>query len=114
MSVELGALHFSRITFERLEDGIHPHLKCPKCKREWTSALSLGTSFPATFDFNRKVNFTVPTHKNPATDEECGLSNAKISWFIAVHRDENGLQLCIQRSDAEGANEIPTDWWKQV
>ena len=108
---EIYTLIFDSINFVRLEDGVHPHLICPICKRDWTPKLSLGTSFPPTFDFNRKVSFTVPTHNNPATGLPCSLSGAKVTLYVAVHRDSDGLQLCIQRSDAEGAGGIPTDWW---
>ena len=111
MSQVIGALHFDRVDFVRLEDGVHPHLICPVCKRDWTPNLSLGSTFPATFDFNKKVSFTVPNHNDAKTSQPCILSGQKIELFVAVHRDANGLQICIQRSDAEGAGGIPANWW---
>jgi len=107
----IRTLIFNSIDFVRLEDGVHPHLICPKCKRAWIPKLSLGTSFPVSFDVNRKVSFTAPTHNNLKTGLPCELSGALIELFVAVHRDENGTQICIQRSDAEGAGGIASDWW---
>jgi len=113
MSQVIGALHFDSIGFVRLEDGVHPHLVCPVCKRDWTPNLSLGSTFPATFDFNKKVSFAVPNHNNPKTGLPCTLSGAKIELFVAVHKDVEGLSICVQRSDVEGAGGIPADWWQR-
>jgi hypothetical protein len=111
MSQEIGALHFDSVGFVRLEDGVNPHLICPVCKRAWAPKLSFGSTFQATFDFNKKVSFTVPNHNDPKTGLPCTLSGARIVLFVAVHRDADGLSICIQRSDAEGANGIPERWW---
>lgn len=104
-------LFFASVSFVRLEDGIHPNLRCPVCKRNWTPNLSLGASFPATFDFNKKVSFTVPTHNSLTTGLSCGLSGQKIELFVAVHRDANGIRFCIQKACEEGATGIPANWW---
>ena len=113
MSQTIKTLIFDNVGFVRLEDGVHPHLKCPVCRRDWTPNLSLGSTFPATFDVNRKVSFVVPTHNNVATGQSCSLSGATVELFVAVHRDINGLKICIQRSDAEGAGGIPATWWQR-
>lgn len=110
----IGSLHFDRIDFVRLEDGVFPHLICPVCKRDWTPNLSLGSVFTATFDYNKKVSFTIIDHDDSKTAQACVLSGAKIELFVAVHRDADGLCVCIQRSDAEGANGIPANWWQRT
>jgi hypothetical protein len=112
MSQVIGELCLDKVDFVRLEDGVYPHLICPVCKRDWTPNLSLGSTFPATFDFNKKISFTVPNHNNAETSQPCTLSGQKIELFVAVHRDTNGVQICIQRSDAEGASGIPANWWQ--
>ena len=112
--MSINKLHFDSVSFVRLEDGIHPHLKCPVCKRDWTPNLSLGSSFPASFDFNKKVSFTVPAHNNLASGLPCGLSGQKIELFVAVHRDANGVRFCIQKACEEGAAGIPANWWERI
>ena len=107
----IGTLEFDGVDFVRLEDGVHPHLICPVCKRDWTPNLSLGSTFPATFDFNKKVSFIVPNHNDPKTGLSCTLSGCQIELFVAVRRDVDGLKICIQRSDAEGADGITVNWW---
>ena len=107
-------LFFDSVNFVRLEDGIHPHLKCPVCKRDWTPNLSLGSSFPATFDFNKKVSFTVPAHNSLVSGLPCNLSEQKIELFVAVHRDSNGVKHCIQKACEEGAAGIPANWWERT
>ena len=111
MSQIIGAMYFNSVGFVRLEDGIHPHMICPICKRDWTPAISFGSTFPATFDFNKKVSFTVPSHNDAKTSQPCILSGRKIELFVAVHRDADGLQIRLQRSDAEGAGGIQANWW---
>ena len=111
MSQIIKTLIFDNVGFVRLEDGVHPHLICPVCKRDWTPALSLGTVFPASFGVNKKVSFTVPTHNNASTGQPCILSGSKVELFVAVHRDADGLRICIQRSNEEGAGGIPANWW---
>jgi hypothetical protein len=95
----------------RLQDGLHPHMNCPVCGRGWTPNLSLGTSFPASFDVNRKISFTAPTHLNPKTNLQCGLSGQLIELFVAVHRDANGVRFRIQKACEEGVGGIQADWW---
>ena len=113
MSQAIKTLIFDNVSFVRLEDGVHPHLICPVCKRDWTPKLSLGSTLPPAFDFNKKVSFIVPSHNNVKTSQPCILSGQMIELFVAVHRDANGLSICIQRSDAEGAGGIPANWWQR-
>ncbi len=56
------------------------------------------------YDMNSQITMTFPVHS-------CDFDNAPISLFLAAHLDGNGLQTCLQRSDEEGADGIPTDWW---
>ena len=114
MSADYGKLCFSTVEFKALEQGVSPRFQCPVCKHSWQPKLSLGTSFGATFDFNQKVSFTIPTHDNEVTGARCGASGKRIELFIAVHKDEVGVQLCIQRSDAEGASGLLSDWWRRA
>jgi len=105
-----GQLHFDKVDFVKLEDGVRPQFVCPVCKRKWQPTLNFGTPFSG--DFNRKVSFNIPTHKD-SIEQECKASGKTIELFVAVHRDADSLQICIQRSDAEGADGIPNDWWKR-
>ena len=114
MSQVVGSLHFDRIEFARLEDGVHLHLICTICKRDWASNLLLGSVFTATFDFNEKVSFTIIDHDDSKTAQPCVFSGAKIELFVAVHQDADGVSVCIQRSDAEGVNGIPANWWQRT
>jgi len=103
-------LFFDSIDFVRLEDGVGVWLVCPVCKRRKLITRSIGTTFPATFDINRKISFTIPTHQN-IEETLCDASGVDVELFVAIHRDATGLQYCIQRSDAEGTNGIPINWW---
>jgi hypothetical protein len=109
--MSINKLYFDFVGFVKLVDGIHPHLKCPVCSRDWTPKISLDTTFPATFDFNKKVSFTVPSHNDLKTGLPCGLSGQKIELFVAVHRDGNGVRFCIQKACEEGISGIPINWW---
>lgn len=114
MSADYGKLCFDTVGFTTLEQGVSPRFLCPICKHQWQPKLSLGTSFPATFDFNQKIAFMIPTHNNSKTGKQCEASGKKIVLFVAVHKGADGIQLCIQRSDAEGADGIPNDWWRKT
>jgi hypothetical protein len=107
----ISKLHFNSVELVRLEDGLHPHLICPVCKRGWIPNLSFGTSFPAEFDVNRAISFTAPSHINMKTGVSCLISNRQFTWFIAVHRGSNGVKICIQKSIEEGNLGIPANWW---
>lgn len=104
-------LFFNSVGFNDLADGVNPHFVCPVCHYFWQPKLSLGTSFPATFDFNQKIAFIIPVHDDVTTGKQCTASDQKIELFMAVHKDSNKKVLRIQRSDAEGANGIATNWW---
>ena len=103
-------LYFDSIDFVRLEDGIGVWLVCPECKRRRIIKRAVGVTFPAVFDVNRKVSFMVPAHDNKE-GFPCVASGQDVELFVAVHRDSDGVKICIQRSDAEGANGIASDWW---
>lgn len=103
-------LFFNKVDFRRLEDGIGIRLVCPVCKRGKLIKRNIGTVFPSTFDFNRKVSFTVPNH-NDKEGNPCKASGKLWELFVAVHRDADGLQICIQRSDTEGKDGIAENWW---
>lgn len=103
-------LYFNSIDFIRLEDGIGIRLVCPICKRGKLIKRSVGSIFPATFDFNRKVSFTIPDHDDKEGNS-CVASGKNVELFVAVHRDADGLQICIQRSDEEGKDGIAENWW---
>lgn len=103
-------LYFSSIDFKKLEDGVGIRLTCPVCKRTKMVKRAIGRTFPAVFDINRKVNFTIPVH-NDKLGNPCNASGKDVELFVAVHRDSDGLQICIQRSDEEGKNGIAENWW---
>ncbi len=107
-----GKLFFDKVDFS-LEDGVKPRFRCPICGYCWQPKLDLGSVFPATYDFNEKVDFAIPAHNDEEKSETCVASNQKIQLFIAVHKDADGASLSLQRSDAEGAAGIPSDWWVQ-
>jgi hypothetical protein len=112
LSADYGRLCFSTVEFAALEQGVSPRFQCPVCKHSWQPKLALGTNFGATFDFNQRVSFAIPTHDNEGTGARCDASGKRIELFVAVHKDEEYMQLCIQRSDAEGAGGITTNWWR--
>jgi predicted RNA-binding Zn-ribbon protein involved in translation (DUF1610 family) len=95
-------LFFSSIGVNYEVEGINPNFICPSCKYRFETKFKPTAILPATFDFSQKVTFTCPNCK------------AEIVLFVAVHKDKDGLSVCIQRSDAEGAGGIPTDWWKRT
>lgn len=97
---EYTQLFFDSVGFDYAAEGLNPHFICPSCRKRFEPRYKPISVLPSTFDFNKKVSFACPS---------CG---AKITLFVAVHKDENGLRLCIQRSDAEGAVGIQPDWWK--
>jgi hypothetical protein len=105
-------LQFDSLTFNNLADGINPHFQCPICNFSWQPKLTVGTNVQATFDYNQKVDFTIPTHNNHY-GLPCSASNQTIELYIGVHKGPNGTALCIQRSDAEGANGIAANWWNR-
>ncbi len=103
-------LHFDSIAFNDVANGVNPRFKCPICQYAWQPKLVLGTAIQATFDYNQKVNFTIPTHNN-LCGQQCAASNQKIELYIAVHKDTKGTKLIMQRTDAEGAVGIAANWW---
>jgi len=105
-------LYFNSITFNDLAGGVTPKFNCPICHYSWESKMDLGTDFPATFDSNQKPTFNIPSHDDAKTGKQCSASNQKIELYVAVHKDQDGTSLCIQRSDAEGANGISANWWQ--
>src|SRR4030042_1752809 len=108
-----GKLFFTEVTFSDLAGGVNPNFQCPICRYVWRPKLSLGTTFPSIFDYNQKVAFAIPIHVDVKTSRQCAASEQKIELFVAVRKDEDGLKLCIQRSDVEGANGITANWWQR-
>jgi hypothetical protein len=105
-------LHFDSITFNDLLDGVKPHFQCPICHFAWQPKLTLTTTAQATFEYNQKADFTIPTHTN-LSGQQCAASNQIIELFIAAHKDSQGTVLCIQRSNAEGTKGINANWWNK-
>jgi hypothetical protein len=83
---------------------------CPTCKQLWDAKLDL-TEMPkqTEYDFNKLVSFLVPEHQNGKT--ACSMQGKTVELFIAVHKDKNGLDNCVQKSNSEGANGLSNDWW---
>ena len=93
-------LFFNSVNFISIEDGVKPSFKCPECAYPFQGNLKAAdVAVPPEFDFNQLVVFQCPN---------CLM---KLALFVAVHKDVNGTKLCVQRSDAEGANGIPANWW---
>lgn len=101
-------LLFEGVLFRNLEEGLNPVFLCPGCRHKWHSNLVLGTSFPETFDYNQKVEFTIQNHDTP-DGESCSATGEKIELFVALHKDANGIILCVQ--SAESTSGIPENWW---
>jgi predicted RNA-binding Zn-ribbon protein involved in translation (DUF1610 family) len=95
-------LFFDSIGIDYDVEGVNPHFICPSCRKRFEPKFKPTAILPATFNFNQKVTFLCPN---------CG---AKIILFVAIHKDENGLAMCIQRSDAEGADGISANWWQRT
>jgi hypothetical protein len=89
------------------------HLHCPVCGYQFTAYYSFGASFPATYDYNQLTSFTIPSHASLKTGGPCIFPYNKISLYVAAHKDTNGIALCTQRSNAEGATGIPALWWQR-
>lgn len=106
-----GKLLFSEIAFRNLEDGVNPNFLCPLCRHSWQPRLSVGTDFPQVFDYNQKVEFTIPNHDDPRNGESCSASGEKIELFVALHKDVDGVKLLVQTSKEEGTDGIPENWW---
>lgn len=104
MTQDVDALIIDGVSCESLQGGVQLNLRCPVCGYNWSQTVSLGSGFSLPFDFNQLVSFTVPQHV-------CVDSGGIVNLFIAVHSDSNGIVVCVQRSDAEGAVGISTDWW---
>ena len=110
-STTFNRLTFNGVAFNDLADGVKPNFQCPICQYTWQPKLDLGNTFSATFDYNQKATFTIPTHTDPSTAQQCNASNQKIDLFIAIHKDTAGTRMIIQRSDSEGTNGINSNWW---
>lgn len=79
--------------------------KCPNCGALNVRLINKPNfTFQANkvYNFNQLLNITMPC---------CG---AIMSLFVAVHKESNGvLMLRYQKSDEEGSNGIPSDWWQK-
>jgi hypothetical protein len=85
-------------------DGLMINVICPDCGDVWQVTIQFNDyTGSGLYDFNGLVYLTMPNHS--------GCPFGVLSLFLAVHLDSNGLQSCIQRSDAEGASGIPDNWW---
>jgi uncharacterized C2H2 Zn-finger protein len=80
--------------------------KCPTCQAlfnissQFTQAKTLLSNKQR--NFNSKINF------------QCPSCNHIIELFVAFRLNNNGsISLCVQRSDAEGANGIPVNWYQR-
>jgi hypothetical protein len=87
------------------------NLHCPVCGYQFTAYYNFGSSFPATYDYNQLTQFTIPSHTSLKTGLACIFPYNKISLYIALHKDIDGIKVRLQRSDAEGAVGIRTGWW---
>jgi hypothetical protein len=78
-----------------------PNPECNKPFKNTTVITSAKNGLSASkADFNGLVDFTCPN------------CNAKISFYVAVHRyTSSDFGLCIQKSSEEGASGIPANWW---
>jgi len=94
-------LCYDSIGLNYTAEGINPHFICPSCKKRFEPKYKPIQTLPATYNVNAKATFTCPN------------CNAKIILFVALHKDANGLFLCIQKSSEEGAGGIPANWWVQ-
>ena len=92
-------LFFNAVTLNASPFYLQPKLICPNCGVVFQPKYMPTAILPASYDFNKLVVFT------------CSNCKATISLYVAIHNDSNGLKLCVQRTDAEGANGIPTNWW---
>jgi len=97
--MSFSTLCFDSVGLDYDVEGINPHFMCPFCKQRFEPKYKPIQILPATFDVNAKTSFTCPN---------CG---AKIALFVALHKDANGLSLCIQKSSEEGAGGIRSNWW---
>ncbi len=92
-------LYFSTVTLSKLPFYLQPNFICPNCGHVFNPKYMPTAILPASYDFNQLVTFT------------CSNCQATISLYVAIHNDSNGLTLCVQRSDIEGAAGIPVNWW---
>ena len=95
-----GSLNYNSIAFNE-STGVIIHFLCPNCGYDWTAAFKPYTTLTQGYDFNHAVVFVCPS------------CNSSFSLFVALHNGLNGVQLCLQRTDAEGSNGIPVNWWQK-
>ena len=101
LAKEYGSLNYNAVDLNYNVSGVSPHFICPNCGYQWIDSFKPVAVMPANYDFNGKVVFTCPN------------CHSTFSLFLALHNDGNGLNVCLQRSDAEGANGISVNWWKR-
>lgn len=104
-------LVFNSLGNLNLDNGLNPTFLCPDCRRKWSPKLDFGVVDKELFDFNDQITVTIPEHLNEK-NLKCVCSGGVISLFYAVHVEKDKVQVCIQRTDAEGAEGIRADWWK--
>lgn len=109
----ISKLIFNSIIFDPTVKGVLPNFKCPMCGSFWQPKLDLKDAEKVVeYDFNGLVSFLVPDHQNKK--EYCSLGGQTIELFMAIHKDENGMQVCIQKSIDEGTGGIPANWWVRL
>jgi hypothetical protein len=96
------------VEYSENENSICLHSKCPACGFDWQENISLNEGGS---DFNREITYQISQHTNTKHQEGCVFSGESVKVFLAVHRDGDGSKVCVQRSDAEGAEGIPNEWW---
>jgi predicted RNA-binding Zn-ribbon protein involved in translation (DUF1610 family) len=98
---EYGSLSYNSVDSNYTDLGIAIHFVCPNCGYQWTAYFKPVDTLPANYDFNHVVVF------------QCPNCRSNFSIYMALHNDSNGLKVCLQRTDAEGARGISVDWWKR-
>ena len=84
---------------------INPNFLCPfegtvkPQSKVYSNTVNI--QYNRVYDYNDIYDFVLPC---------CGNT---IRLYVALYKpsDSYNVQLCIQRSDAEGSGGIPSDWW---
>lgn len=95
----ISRLYYNQIDMDYNSGGINPHMTCPSCGQPYQPHFKPVPTLPPTYDVNAKVTFTCPN---------CA---AKLLLFVAVHKDTSRFDVCIQKSEEEGAGGIHVNWW---
>ena len=103
--MSLTQLYFNRVELSYVPPTVRvaPNFLCPICAGRPANLLAktFNVALNRALEINQKVSFTFSC---------CGKT---LELWLGVHQEKDSpiILLCLQRTDAEGATGIPTNWW---